>query len=374
METKQYSLSELKVLIDEADEKEYAEIAGALSSDGRAGVRKLGQSLDRRIKAIAGAEARIDELKAIENGFYSEGVKLIAGCDEAGRGPLCGPVAAAVVILPEDSRIRGVDDSKKLSAKKREELYERITGEAVSWGIGIVSSDTIDRINILQATRLAVKKALEAMSVKPGMLLTDALKIDYPVAQKAYVKGDSTVYSIAAASILAKVSRDRIMDEFDRIYPEYGFSENRGYGTEQHMRAIEKYGPTPIHRRTFLSKEALDMPKHTVGTLFEDKAAAMLIERGHSILERDYSCGESKVDFISLTRGITVFTAVLSPDSSMSESRHTLTDDARITCAKQAAEAYIREKRVETPVRFDIIIFEVSPKGGHTVRMIENAF
>ena len=374
METRQYTLSELKELIDGADEKEYAELAAALYADGRAGVTKLAQSLDRRMKAIASAEARIDQLKAIENSFYIAGSKLIAGCDEAGRGPLCGPVAAAVVILPEDSRIRGVDDSKKLSAKKREELYERITGAAVSWGVGIVSSDTIDRINILQATRLAVKKALESMSVKPGLLLTDALRIDYPVDQKAYVKGDSTVYSIAAASILAKVTRDRIMDEFDRIYPEYGFRENKGYGTEQHMRAIEKYGPTPIHRRTFLSDEALDMPKHSVGTVFEDKAAAMLVERGHCILERGYSRGAGKVDLISLFSGITVFTVVLSPDSRTGESQQSLTDDNWISCAKQAAETYIREKRVKTPVRFDIIIFEASPKGGHTVRLTENAF
>jgi ribonuclease HII len=185
--------------------------------------------------------------------YYSQkGVKKVAGLDEAGRGPLAGPVIAASVILPEDVFIKGLNDSKKLSSQKRDELYEIIQRQAVSIGIGIVDEKCIDEVNILNATKLAMKTAVESMNVKPDFLLIDAVELkELEIKQKPIIKGDSLSASIAAASIVAKVTRDRIMEEADKSYPEYGFFRHKGYGTEEHIHAIKKYGICPIHRISF---------------------------------------------------------------------------------------------------------------------------
>lgn len=188
-----------------------------------------------------------------EEAFWGSG-KLLAGADEAGRGPLAGPVVAAAVILPPGRIIEGVRDSKKLSPKKRDMLYEEITADSV-WSVGMVDVDIIEDINILNAARLAFARAVGGLSQKPDMLLADYitnLNIDIPY--KAIVKGDDAVYSIAAASIIAKVTRDRIMEEYDAAYPEYGFAKHKGYGTKAHREALLKYGPCPIHRASFLKK------------------------------------------------------------------------------------------------------------------------
>ena len=174
--------------------------------------------------------------------------------DEAGRGPLAGPVVAGAVILPRGCRIMYINDSKQLSEKKREELYEVITEQAVAWGAGCVSPEEIDRINILQATYEAMRQALGALSPQPDILLNDAVTIPrISIPQVPIVKGDARSITIGAASIIAKVTRDRMMLEYDKQYPEYGFASNKGYGSKGHMAALEKYGPTPIHRRSFLS-------------------------------------------------------------------------------------------------------------------------
>ena len=199
-------------------------------------------------------EARLIELKKIEKEFYDKNVKYIAGIDEAGRGPLAGPVVVASVIMPEDSMIEGVNDSKKVSESKREKLYDLILNEAISYGIGISYQDEIDEINILQATKKSLTQAIQQMEIKPNVILVDALtgidtlKIPY----KSIIKGDAKCYSIAAASIIAKVTRDRIMREWDKVYPEYGFSSHKGYGTAKHIAAIKEFGPCPIHRRSFI--------------------------------------------------------------------------------------------------------------------------
>ncbi len=199
-------------------------------------------------------QARLKELKKIENEFYEKNVKYIAGIDEAGRGPLAGPVVVASVIMPEDSMIEGVNDSKKVSENKREKLYDLILNEAISYGIGISYQEEIDEINILQATKKALTDAIKQMKIKPNVILVDALtgidtlKIPY----KSIIKGDAKCYSIAAASIIAKVTRDRIMREWDKIYPEYGFASHKGYGTAKHIAAIKEFGPCPIHRRSFI--------------------------------------------------------------------------------------------------------------------------
>ena len=177
----------------------------------------------------------------------------VCGIDEAGRGPLCGPVVAAVVILPDEYNILYINDSKKLSETKREEVYKEIDKYAVAYGVGIVSPERIDEINILQATYEAMRTAIHKLSVTPDILLNDAVTIPMvDIKQVPIIKGDAKSQSIAAASIVAKVTRDHLMEEYDKLYPEYGFAKHKGYGTAAHIKAIKEYGPCPIHRRTFI--------------------------------------------------------------------------------------------------------------------------
>ena len=207
---------------------------------------------------------RLTELKKIEKEFYEKGITSIAGIDEAGRGPLAGPVVVACVVMPKDSMIEGVNDSKKVSEKKREKLYEQITEEALGFGVGIISQEEIDRINILNATKEGLTIAIKEMKKdlqekqrgfeKPEIILVDALtKIDTDhIPYKSIIKGDAKSYSIAAASIVAKVTRDRIMRAWDEVYPMYGFEKHKGYGTAAHIAAIKEYGLCPLHRRSFV--------------------------------------------------------------------------------------------------------------------------
>lgn len=197
---------------------------------------------------------RLNVLKEFENKLYSEGLKYIAGIDEAGRGPLAGPVVVGIAIMKPDSFIEGVNDSKKISEKKRELLYEQITNEAIDWSVGIVDQNEIDEINILNATKKALHMAITNLKIKPDRILVDALEhIDTcGIPYTSIIKGDAKVYSISAASIIAKVTRDRMMKEYDEIYPEYGFAGHKGYGTAKHIQAIKAYGPCPLHRKTFI--------------------------------------------------------------------------------------------------------------------------
>lgn len=198
----------------------------------------------------------MNELWKYEHAAYQEGIDLVCGVDEAGRGPLAGPVCAAAVILPRDLEIEGLNDSKKLSDKRRRALYEVITEQAISYGIAMVDEKVIDEINILQATFLAMRQAVLQLSEKPALALVDGNREpdfgDIPI--KTIIKGDSLSANIAAASILAKVTRDRFMEEQDAIYPQYGFCVHKGYGTKAHYEALRTYGPCSIHRRTFLKK------------------------------------------------------------------------------------------------------------------------
>ena len=198
-------------------------------------------------------EQRLIKLKEIDKEFFDMGMKYVCGIDEAGRGPLAGPVVVASVILPKDSMIEGINDSKKISESKREKLYDVILQETISYGIGIIYQEEIDEINILQATKKGLHEAVANMEIKPNVILVDALTgIDtLGIPYKSIIKGDAKSYSIGAASIIAKVTRDRIMREWDKIYPEYGFAGHKGYGTAKHIEAIKKYGLTPIHRKTF---------------------------------------------------------------------------------------------------------------------------
>ena len=177
---------------------------------------------------------------------------LIAGIDEAGRGPLAGPLVCACVIMPKTDLIDGIDDSKKLSPKKREELFEKIVQNAIAYSIIEIDEKTIDEINILNATKLGMKKALESLKVKPEIILTDAVRIETEISQQNIIHGDGLSYNIAAASILAKVYRDRLMQKLSLSYPQYLFAQHKGYGTKQHIENLKKFGPCPHHRKTFI--------------------------------------------------------------------------------------------------------------------------
>ena len=195
------------------------------------------------------------DLWAYEREAFADGVKMVCGVDEAGRGPLAGPVCAAAVILPPELVIPGLNDSKKLTDKKRRELYDVITAEAVSYGIAFASEKEIDEINILQATFLAMARAMEKLTPQPELALIDGNRAkDFGLPVRTIVKGDSLSASIAAASILAKVTRDRLMEQYDEAYPQYGFAIHKGYGTKRHYEALREFGPSPIHRMTFLKK------------------------------------------------------------------------------------------------------------------------
>ena len=225
--------------------------------DPRAGVQKLLDKYEGRLNAFRKELERLDGMMAYER-KYAE-FALIAGIDEAGRGPLAGPVVAAAVILPKDRPILYVNDSKQLSEKKREELYPVIRKEAVAVGVGMASPQRIDEINILKATYEAMRQAVAVLrdadgnAFTPDLLLNDAVRIpDVPIRQVPIIKGDAKSCSIAAASIIAKVTRDRIMREYDAVYPGYGFAKHKGYGSGEHIEALRRLGPCPIHRRSFI--------------------------------------------------------------------------------------------------------------------------
>ena len=199
-------------------------------------------------------EERLKNLKNYENELREKGFKYICGIDEAGRGPLAGPVVVASVILPKNSMIEGINDSKKVSEKKREKLYDLIIEEAISYGVGIIGQDEIDDINILNATKKGLTLSLQELTKRPDLIIVDALsKINtLGIPYESIIKGDAKCYSISAASIIAKVTRDRIMREWDKVFPQYGFATHKGYGTSAHINAIKEYGICPIHRKTFV--------------------------------------------------------------------------------------------------------------------------
>lgn len=227
------------------------ELLTSYSEDTRKGVVSLCEKAKKDFKKLHAERERIESLKVYEREY--EHLGYICGIDEVGRGPLAGPVVAGAVILPKDCKLLYLNDSKQLSEKKREELYDKIMEEAVAVAVGYASPARIDEINILQATYEAMREAISKLEVTPQILLNDAVTIpDVIIPQVPIIKGDAKSISIGAASIIAKVTRDRMMEEYAKIMPEYGFADNKGYGSAAHIAAIKEYGPTPIHRRTFI--------------------------------------------------------------------------------------------------------------------------
>ena len=245
------SIQEIRKLFLETQTQQLPGLVQAYRSDTRSGVKRLIAAVQKKIDDLEREKERIYGLKKYERQYAS--CSNICGIDEAGRGPLAGPVVAGAVILPADFDILYINDSKQLSEKKREELYDVIREKAVACAVGFASPERIDEINILQATYEAMRQAVGRLCVSPDLLLNDAVTIPgISIRQVPIIKGDAKSISIGAASILAKVTRDRIMVEYDKLYPQYGFAGNKGYGSAQHIAALKKYGPCPIHRKSFI--------------------------------------------------------------------------------------------------------------------------
>ncbi|MCI6867410.1 MAG: ribonuclease HII [Lachnospiraceae bacterium] len=245
------SISEIKNEFMQADEQALEELYEKYAEDTRSGVIGLIATYKKKSQKLQAEYDRLDAMMAYERQYEASG--FICGIDEAGRGPLAGPVVAGAVILPKGCRILYLNDSKKLTEKRREELFDEIKEKAVCWGVGIVSPARIDEINILQATYEAMRDAVSQLDPAPNLLLNDAVTIpQVNIPQVPIIKGDAKSLSIAAASVLAKVTRDRLMKEYDKVMPEYGFSSHKGYGSAAHIEALKKYGPSPIHRKSFI--------------------------------------------------------------------------------------------------------------------------
>lgn len=245
------TISEIKAEFAAADISGCPALCEKYKNDTRSGVQKLIEQCRKKEAALEAEKQRIESMKVYEHKY--EHLGYLCGIDEVGRGPLAGPVVACAVILPKDCQILYLNDSKKLSAAKRDELYDIIMSEAVAVGLGMVGPARIDEINILQATYEAMREAVAGLKVTPQILLNDAVTIPgIDIPQVPIIKGDAKSVSIAAASIVAKVTRDRMMEEYDKLMPEYGFASNKGYGAQAHIDALKKYGPTPIHRASFI--------------------------------------------------------------------------------------------------------------------------
>ena len=240
-------VKERLAMIDELDHPFFEE----LILDGRAGVQAAISKRKRELQKQVDEDLRLEKMLAYEKELYTQGIQLIAGVDEVGRGPLAGPVVAAAVILPKACKIPGLNDSKKIPKSKHKEIYEAVLQEAIAIGIGVKDNHVIDQVNIYEATKLAMMEAIGQLEPQPQHLLIDAMKLDLPISQTSIIKGDANSLSIAAASIVAKVTRDQMMEEFDREYPGYDFAQNAGYGTAKHLAGLDQLGVTPIHRRSF---------------------------------------------------------------------------------------------------------------------------
>lgn len=257
-------IKELLVTVKELESPIFLE----LEKDNRSGVQKEISKRKRAIQAeldenlrLESMLSRLESMLSYEKELYKQGLTLIAGIDEVGRGPLAGPVVAAAVILPKNCKIKGLNDSKKIPKKKHLEIFQAVQDQALSIGIGIIDNQVIDQVNIYEATKLAMQEAISQLSPQPEHLLIDAMKLDLPISQTSIIKGDANSLSIAAASIVAKVTRDELMKEYDQQFPGYDFATNAGYGTAKHLEGLTKLGVTPIHRTSFEPVKSLVLGK-----------------------------------------------------------------------------------------------------------------
>ena len=244
------TIKEIKELLATVKELE-SPIFLELEKDNRSGVQKEISKRKKAIQAELDENLRLESMLSYEKELYKQGLTLIAGVDEVGRGPLAGPVVSAAVILPQNCKIKDLNDSKKIPKKKHLEIFQAVQDQALSIGIGIMDNQVIDQVNIYEATKLAMQEAISQLNPQPEHLLIDAMKLDLPISQTSIIKGDANSLSIAAASIIAKVTRDELMKDYDQQFPGYDFTANAGYGTAKHLEGLEKLGVTPIHRTSF---------------------------------------------------------------------------------------------------------------------------
>lgn len=323
--------------------------------------------------------ARVEKMREFEQEAVrlAGGSGLICGIDEAGRGPLAGPVAAAAVILPEGLLLPCLNDSKKVTPKRRLVLYDQIRESAAAWSVSMVYPERIDEINILQATYEAMRQAVAGLGVRPGVLVNDAVTIPgVDILQVPVIKGDARCISIAAASILAKVTRDNYMEKMDALYPVYGFAAHKGYGTKSHCEAVLQYGPSPIHRRSFLKKLLADRQTAADGTLQrgrigEERAAEYLKERGVKILERNFRDRDGEIDIIGEKDGILLFCEVKYRGTDCwGDPAEAVTARKQKSICRTALYYLHRTGRgIHIPVRFDVI--SVTEEG---IDWIQDAF
>ena len=373
------SISEIKEILSNSPMETLPEQMKQFEEDSRKGVQNLLTSFRKKYEKHLQELARLEEILTYERGCWEAGYELVAGIDEVGRGPLAGPVVAAAVILPKECKIEGVNDSKKLSAKKREELYDVILEKAVSYGIGIVSNERIDEINILQATYEAMRDALSQLSPRAEYILADAVTIPMvSTPQQGIIKGDAKSMSIGAASIIAKVYRDRLMEAYEDVYPGYGFAANKGYGSAEHIEGIKKLGITPLHRKTFV-KNFLPQDGETTtdkGNRGEALAAQQMEKMGYEILERNFHALKGEIDIIAKKGTYIVFTEVKYRKNEEMGSPAEAVNHWKQQHIIRAAKAYIAQNCLEQlgyDFRFDVA--EVLTSEGKTYfRYTEDAF
>lgn len=373
------SISEIKEILGNCSMEELPEQMKQFEEDSRKGVQTALASFRKKYEKHQQELARLDEILTYERGLWEAGYDLVAGIDEVGRGPLAGPVVAAAVILPKECKIEGVNDSKKLSAKKREELYDIILEKAVSYGIGVVSNERIDEINILQATYEAMREALSQLKPKADYILADAVTIPMvSTPQRGIIKGDAKSMSIGAASIVAKVYRDRMMEAYEEVYPGYGFASNKGYGAAEHIEGIKKQGITPIHRKTFV-KNFLPQDGDTTtdkGHRGEALAAKQMEKMGYEILERNFHALKGEIDIIAKKDNVIVFTEVKYRKNEEMGTPAEAVNHWKQQNIIRAAKAYIAQKcLMEMGYDFRFDVAEVLTSEGKTYfRYTENAF
>ena len=373
------SISEIKEILGNCSMEELPEQIKQFEEDSRKGVQTALASFRKKYEKHQQELARLEEILTYERGLWEAGYDLVAGIDDVGRGPLAGPVVAAAVILPKECKIEGVNDSKKLSAKKREELYDIILEKAVSYGIGVVSNERIDEINILQATYEAMREALSQLKPKAEYILADAVTIPMvSTPQRGIIKGDAKSMSIGAASIVAKVYRDRMMEDYEEVYPGYGFASNKGNGAAEHIEGIRKQGITPIHRKTFV-KNFLPQDGDTAtdkGHRGEVLAAKQMEKMGYEILERNFHALKGEIDIIAKKDNVIVFTEVKYRKNEEMGTPAEAVNHWKQQHIIRAAKAYIAQKcLMEMGYDFRFDVAEVLTSEGKTYfRYTEDAF
>lgn len=382
MNLSKMTLREMKSWLEESsfDEKT---LESFLQRDGRKGARELIQKRLRFIERKKEEDSRLERLMQFEREHWNRGLQFVAGVDEAGRGPLAGPVVAAAVILPVNQKIYEARDSKQLSPQKREQLYFCIKKEAVCYSLGIVDVLYIDQFNIYQAGLEAMRRALIGLEKKPQHVLIDAFTVPgLNISQTPLVKGDNLSLSIACASILAKVTRDKLMEDYHRQYPQYGFAQHKGYGTAEHYEAIKKYGISPIHRRSFRletergNQKPIPEDRKQLGDFGEEIAKKYLIHKGYTICHKKFRCPLGEIDLIAKNSDDLVFIEVKTRRSLRFGEPFESIDSGKQKKMIKLAQYYMSYYKIsEINVRFDVVSLLVDESWNvKEIKLIQNAF